>query len=295
MPTEDRYSAPLNVAPGRIIHAIGEPVRVGSLLWVFTDPHRGHEFAYNRWYERDHYYAGCLIGAWNFAGSRWVATRRHKDARLPAVTDMPFDRDAGSYACLYYLLDGHHDEWEAWSTPQVHALYAADRGFQSRTHYNTGFFRYDWRAYRDPDPIPLELALDHRYRGLVAQFVEPAEGSDGSAVDELMDRALPGVAGRLPRGLGLVLDGGAVAGDQAGFRPDGRRRRASHPPAVLPRGGSSGWLGPPPGAGRADQPLRGGPGRLRRPVHPDGCRDRPLCRPAVVTSSPRVPPSRSGL
>jgi hypothetical protein len=191
MATEDRYSAPLNVAPGRLIRAIGEPVRVGSMLWVFTDPHRGHEFAYNRWYERDHYYAGCLIGAWNFAGSRWVATRRHKNARLPAVSDMPFHRDAGSYACLYYLLDGHHDEWEAWSTPQVHALYAADRGFQSRTHYNTGFFRYEWRAYRDPDPVPLELALDHRYRGLVAQFVEPAEGSDPSAVDDLMDHTLP--------------------------------------------------------------------------------------------------------
>ena len=44
---------------------------------------RGHEVAYNRWYERDHFYAGCMVGPWLFAGSRWVATRELKDLRFP--------------------------------------------------------------------------------------------------------------------------------------------------------------------------------------------------------------------
>jgi hypothetical protein len=192
MPAEERYARPLACEPGRLIRGIDEPIRVGSLLWVFTDPHRGFELAYNRWYERDHYYAGCMIGAWTFAGSRWVATRRHKAVRIPEVPDMPFGRGDGSYACLYYLLDGHHDEWLDWSTPQVHALYAADRGFAHRTHYNTAFYRYQWRAYRDADPVPLELALDHRYPGMVAQFVEPLGAASVADVDAWFDAELPG-------------------------------------------------------------------------------------------------------
>src|SRR3954453_12253632 len=96
VPAEDRYAQPLSFDPGRLIRQVDEPIRVGSLLWVFTDPHRGHEFAYNRWYERDHYYAGCMIGAFTFAGSRWVATARHKEAPFPADGGMPFALHDGS-------------------------------------------------------------------------------------------------------------------------------------------------------------------------------------------------------
>ena len=191
MAAEHRYEKPLSLDPGRIVRAVDEPIHVGSMLWVLTDPHRGHEFAYNRWYERDHYYAGCMIGAWNFAGSRWVATRRHKDARLPAEPVMPFPREAGSYACVYYILEGHHEDWLDWSTPQVHRLYDADRGFASRTHYNTATYRHGWRAHRDADPVPLELALDHHYPGLVALFVAPGDGATPDDVDAWFDTTLP--------------------------------------------------------------------------------------------------------
>ena len=59
------------------------PVKVGSMLYTLVDPNPGHEVAYNRWYERDHFYAGCMIGPWMFAGSRWFATRELKDLRIP--------------------------------------------------------------------------------------------------------------------------------------------------------------------------------------------------------------------
>ena len=60
------------------------PVKVGSMLLTMVDPNPGFESAYNRWYERDHYYAGCMIGPYQLAGSRWVAPRSLKDLRWPA-------------------------------------------------------------------------------------------------------------------------------------------------------------------------------------------------------------------
>ncbi len=67
------------------VGGIGDyPVKVGSMLLTLVEPNPGFERAYNRWYERDHYYAGCLVGPWLFAGSRWVAPRTLKDRRWPA-------------------------------------------------------------------------------------------------------------------------------------------------------------------------------------------------------------------
>lgn len=191
MPAEERYAVDQSHTPGALERTVDEPIHAGSLLWVFTDPHRGHELAYNRWYERDHYYGGCMIGANHFAGSRWVATAAHKQARPALGANMGFDRVDGSYGCVYYYLDGHHQEILDWSTPQVHWLYAQDRGFGPRTHYNTGTFAHRWRSYRDAEPVPVELALDHRYAGMVTLFLDPTDGDLG-AVDDVFADLLPG-------------------------------------------------------------------------------------------------------
>ena len=60
------------------------PVRLGGALVTIVEPEKGHEVAYNRWYERDHFYAGCMIGAWNISGARFVATKDLKALRYPA-------------------------------------------------------------------------------------------------------------------------------------------------------------------------------------------------------------------
>ena len=65
------------------IYAEAEPVKLGSMLLTLVEPHRGHEVAYNRWYERDHFYAGCMVGPYNFAGRRFVATADLKALRDP--------------------------------------------------------------------------------------------------------------------------------------------------------------------------------------------------------------------
>ncbi|HEY1281300.1 MAG TPA: hypothetical protein VGF22_16605, partial [Acidimicrobiales bacterium] len=152
------------------------PIKLGPILFTMVDPNPGFEVAYNRWYERDHFYAGCMIGPWLFAGARWVAPRRLKDLRFPA--DSPFAKplDAGSYLSIYWELEGRGEEHGAWSGPQVWWLYSNNRGFNDRTHAHTGLYDLAAVSYADDDGVPIELALDHRYAGLGVVVVEPVDG-----------------------------------------------------------------------------------------------------------------------
>jgi hypothetical protein len=170
------------------------PIKLGPILFTMVDPNPGFEVAYNRWYERDHFYAGCMIGPWLFAGARWVAPRRLKDLRFPA--DSPFAKpvDAGSFLSIYWELEGKGEEHGAWSGPQVWWLYSNNRGFNDRTHAHTGLYDLAAVSYADDDGVPIELALDHRYAGLGVVVVEPV---DGVGTDELgawlAKEALPGL------------------------------------------------------------------------------------------------------
>ncbi len=65
--------------------------------------------------------------------------------------------------------------------------------FAERDHVHTKIYRYRWGAFRDPDGVPAELALDHPFAGLVALFVEAAEGVERDRVGEwLRSEYLPG-------------------------------------------------------------------------------------------------------
>jgi hypothetical protein len=162
-----------------------DPVRVGTILFTLVEPHRGHQVAYNRWYERDHFYAGCQIGAYNFAGGRFVSTADLKALRLPeGPTAITPDAQVGSYLAVYYVLDGHHDEWNRWAVDQVNTLHAAGRMFEDRDHVHTGLYRYQWEQRRDEDGVPAELTLDHRFPGLVTVFVEPLDGVEPAQLDQ---------------------------------------------------------------------------------------------------------------
>ncbi len=192
---------------GRSVPASGgvtdDPIRIGTMLYTLVEPHRGRQVAYNRWYERDHFYAGCQIGAYNFAGARFVATAPLKELRLPLAggdgTPEPLvpDPQVGSYLGLYYVLDGHHDEWNRWAVDQVNTLHAAGRMFEERDHIHTGLYHFEWEHRRDEDGVPAELTLDHRFPGLVSVFVEPSEGVGPEELgawyrDEYLPTVLPG-------------------------------------------------------------------------------------------------------
>ena len=150
------------------------PLKVGSMLFTLVDPNLGHEVAYNRWYERDHFYGGCMTGPYCFAGGRWVSTRELKDLRFPAdeTNALANPWDSGSYLAIYWVEDGHHDDHFNWGAQQVQHLYAGGRGFSERKHAHTALYDHVKNYYRDDDPVPMELALDHGYEGLVSVSIE---------------------------------------------------------------------------------------------------------------------------
>ncbi|MEZ5382005.1 MAG: hypothetical protein R2754_09445 [Microthrixaceae bacterium] len=156
------------------------PVRVGAMLFTLVDPHPGFEVAYNRWYERDHFYGGVLVGPGTLAGRRWVATRALKDLRVPSQPTAPSPVaqpvDAGSYLATYFIDAASVADHFAWASEEVHELYAAGRGFEERTHAHTVLYTMRGAHHRDEDPIPAHLALDHPYGGLASIHVDRAEG-----------------------------------------------------------------------------------------------------------------------
>ena len=79
------------------------PIKLGSILFTLVEPHKGHEVDYNRWYERDHFYAGCMVGPGILAGKRWVATKPYKELRYPERTPIAKDPKLGSYLATYWI------------------------------------------------------------------------------------------------------------------------------------------------------------------------------------------------
>ena len=169
-----------------------KPIKLGGALVTMVEPHKGHEVAYNRWYERDHFYAGCQIGAWNLAGTRFVATRECKAKRYPVDSPICPDPTSGSYLAVYWILAGKFGEWIQWGTNQVNWLHENNRMFPHRDHIHTLMYKYRGEVHADPDGVPAELALDHRYPGLVLVIGELADGVQDTQITEwVQSRPLP--------------------------------------------------------------------------------------------------------
>jgi hypothetical protein len=153
-----------------------KPIKLGGALFTMVEPHKGHEVAYNRWYERDHFYAGCMIGSWNFAGGRFVATRACKEKRYAADPSVTPDPMVGSFLAIYWILAGHFDDWMRWGTNQVNWLHQNGRMFAERDHIHTLMYTYLDEQNSTDDGVPIELALDHHFPGIVAVIGQLAEG-----------------------------------------------------------------------------------------------------------------------
>jgi hypothetical protein len=164
----------------------------GTVLFTLVEPHREHEVTYNRWYERDHFYAGCLIGQGWFAGKRWVATRPLKDLRFPRDTEFLPDIDAGSYLATYWVQKGEDAEAIAWGSRQVRWLHENDRMYDARDHIHTLMYTVRWSVNRDDDGVPAALALDHGFPGFVAVMAERNDDVDAREFSTwLRDECLP--------------------------------------------------------------------------------------------------------
>jgi hypothetical protein len=237
------------------IVAGAEPIKLGSMLVTLVEPHRGHEVAYNRWYEQDHFYSGCMVGPYNFAGKRFVATAELKKLRDPDPSEITGTPQRGTYLALYWVLDGYHDVWNRWAVDQVKALHRAGRMFTERDHVHTLLYRYAWEVRRDGREdragagaddvggLPAELALDHPSAGLVALFTDRADAVDAAGFErwqrtEHLPSLLEGTAVRLVVAadpLPLLID---APGDVPRSEPDDRRQLTlwfldTHPAELL--------------------------------------------------------------
>jgi hypothetical protein len=212
-----------------------EPVRVGSMLFTMVDPNRGHEVAYNRWYERDHFYAGCMIGPGMLSGKRWVAPRRLKDLRFPTTSPFAEPVDAGSYLAIYWVNAGQELEWGDWASSQVWWLYENGRGFQERTHAQTGLYDFVSSTAADGHAVPITLALDHAYESLLVVVIEPPAGGSGRDLAAALD------SGSLPSLLAsgaAALSSSWVVRRPPGADDAGDRREQGSPMPLGASGGS---------------------------------------------------------
>lgn len=160
------------------------PVKLGSMLFTLVEPHRAHVVAYNRWYERDHFYAGCLVGPGILAGARWVATRAYKKLRYPAESPITPDPMTGSYLATYFIEASRSREWGTWAAKEFRWLMDNGRMFPHRDHVHTQTYAYRGAGFRDPDGVPPELALDRRFAGLVAVFLDANDGVERREVGD---------------------------------------------------------------------------------------------------------------
>ena len=202
---------------------------IGSALITMVEPHVGHEHAYNRWYEDDHFYSGAMAMPWMFGGRRWVATRELQLMRYPEESAIAQPVTAGCYISLYWITAGRYEDHLRWTVATNQRLGPDGRVYMDRTHIFTAFQEYVGPVYRDKDGPRDYQSLDYPYGGLVVEVVD-------ALPDVERDRALGLVARRAhPRGARGIgrrdvrgLPAHPVARRQAGVR----RRPPGHRPAA---------------------------------------------------------------
>ena len=195
-------------------------ITLGSVLFSIVEPHPGHEREFHRWYERDHFFAGCMIGANYFSGRRWVATKPLKAMRFPAETPITPDIRKGSYLVTYWILDGAYEETLRWSVDQVLQLHKQKRMQPPRDNISTAFYQYAWGAFRDSDGVPPELALEHPYKGIAVTMIDrdPAV-SDADFIRWCRDDYLPVMMRGAPIAMTLCLKPKALPDDAPSYVP----------------------------------------------------------------------------
>ena len=156
-----------------------DEVIIGSALITMVEPHEGHEHAYNRWYEDDHFYSGAMAMPWMFAGRRWVAPTNLQALRYPDDSLIAQPLSAGKYISLYWITEGRYDDHLRWSVASNQRFLPNGRIYLERRHVYTSFQSYRGAVYRDGEALPRDIhSLNYPYRGLVVEVVDAAEDRD---------------------------------------------------------------------------------------------------------------------
>ena len=124
-------------------------VHPGHALITMVEPHPGHEYAYNRWYEDDHYIAGAMAMPWMYAGRRWVATRELQLLRYPEKSAVAQPVTPGATSPRTGSRTGRYDDHMKWTVGINKRLNRDGRVYQDRTHVFTAFQDHEATVYRD--------------------------------------------------------------------------------------------------------------------------------------------------
>ncbi|MCB0996748.1 MAG: hypothetical protein KDB21_16755 [Acidimicrobiales bacterium] len=184
----------------------GSQIRLGNAMITLVEPHRDGLVEYNRWYEHDHAYAAMMSAPGCFAYRRFVATRPLKDLRIPAESPMAQPLDTGSFVAFYWIEEGLFDKTFEYSFGVTPGLAERGRMNPDRDHVSTATYEYLGSAAREPEPVPVEMALDHPYPGVVCAWLRPADGVTVAELGEWCRATLdpPLLADGSP--VGLVAD-----------------------------------------------------------------------------------------
>ncbi len=220
-------------------------VKLGSMLLTLLEPAPGTVHSFNRWYERDHFYAGCMVGANFFSGKRWLATRRLKSLRKPERSDFTPHIGKGSFLATYWILDGAYTQALEWSIAQVHTLNAQGRMSPPRENISSGFYQFQWHVSRDPDGVPVELALDHPFQGLALSVFERTDSTTPAQLHQQLCSALQGMDQGYAAQLSLCFEALPLpesVPDYVPRVPEQQRQRRSLLLHFFDRSPDSGWL-----------------------------------------------------
>jgi hypothetical protein len=153
---------------------------LATALVALIEPHAGQAVAFNRWYERDHFYSAVMAGPGVISGARWVATRAAKAARIG--NGLFGDPAGSSFLATYWLEAGGQARWDDWVPGRMGELVAQERMFAGRDHVHTAVYERAWAVESRSGP-PIEVALDRGYAGLIALAVDRRRQLDLAAVE----------------------------------------------------------------------------------------------------------------
>jgi hypothetical protein len=156
---------------------------LGSALIHVAEPNAGHERAYNRWYEDEHFYNGAMFLPWMFAGRRWVATRDLQQLRHPVDSPIAQPVTAGCYASIYWVTAGRYDDHIRWSVSMNERDRAEGHGFYEWTHVYTAFHDFLGSRSREAGGPRDYQSLDYPYDGMVLEVVDASEDETRDALD----------------------------------------------------------------------------------------------------------------
>ncbi|MCU1459134.1 MAG: hypothetical protein JWL73_3226 [Actinomycetia bacterium] len=154
---------------------------LATALVALIEPHPGRAVAFNRWYERDHFYSAVMAGPGVMSGARWVAPRAAKATRIG--NGLFGNPDGASFLATFWLEPGGQARWDEWVPGRMSELVEQDRMFTGRDHVRTAVYERAWEV-QSPSGPPIDVALDRRYAGVIVLAVDREVAGDLGAVED---------------------------------------------------------------------------------------------------------------